>query len=202
MNTLIVIPSFFIFLYTIYKLVKDDHVFFRRNIKLEQFFDYTFIVTVISWIFLQIIYVDRKEYITYVILISAILLLTIAKYKRIPLGRFFDFFTISFLSAIPLWYLLLGFLVNSTEKFIYFLSSILYFLMAIFFMKVLYPKVMSRTFKEGSISVLFLMMYSFFSLLVSVFHIFFNKVNIFSVGNIIIVLMLFASMPLLLKVQK
>lgn len=202
MNSLIFIPSFFIFLYTIYKLVKDDHVFFRRNIKLEHFFDYTFIVSFICWFLLQFVNDGDGERLTYIILISSICLLLITRYKRIPIGRFFDFFALSFVSAIPLWYFFLGIFAKTPEKMIYIVSSIFYFFTGIFFMKVLYPKVMSRTLKEGSISALFLMLYSFFSLLISVFHIFFNKANVLSVGNIIIILMLFASMPLLIKIQK
>lgn len=51
MHILILIPAFLIFLYVIYKIVKDDYIFIRRNISLEQVFDIVFIIALICLIF-------------------------------------------------------------------------------------------------------------------------------------------------------
>ncbi len=201
MNTIILIPSFFIFLYTIFKLVKEDHVFFRRNIKLEHFFDYTFIATTISWIFLQIINEAEQEQMTVVVIIASMVLFLIAKYKKIPVGRFFDFFTLSFLTAIPLWYFLLGIFSENNFKIVYFAGSAVFLLYSVLFIKVLFPKIMNRTLKEGSLTVFFIIFYSLFSLFASAFNIIYNSAPILSLGNLLIVFMLLASIPLLVKAQ-
>ena len=56
MQIFILIPAFCFFLYYIYKLVKDDYVFIRKNISLEQVFDITFIVTWSSLFFSRLFF--------------------------------------------------------------------------------------------------------------------------------------------------
>lgn len=202
MQILIFIPSFFIFLYTIFKLVKDDHVFFRRNIKLDHFFDYSFVAIFANWFFLHFVAHNKNEQLTFSILITSIMLFLIAKYKRIPLGRFFDFFTISFLSAATFWLFLQGVIGSDMQRYLYFAKAFIYLLVAIYFKKKLFPRIMSRSIREGSLSVFFIVFYSSFSIATSVFSALYERTNIISVESVILVLMLLASIPFLLKIQK
>ncbi|HEX8932403.1 MAG TPA: hypothetical protein VF810_04565, partial [Patescibacteria group bacterium] len=51
MQILLTIPAFFVFLFCLYKLIKDDYVFIRRNISLEQVFDIAIIIFLFSLAF-------------------------------------------------------------------------------------------------------------------------------------------------------
>lgn len=202
MYILILIPSFFLFLYTIFKLVKDDHVFFRRNIKLDHFFDYSFIAIFVSWFVLQFVSSTQNEKLTFSLLITAVVLFIIAKYKKIPVGRFFDFFTVSFLHGATLWLFLQGVLGSDMQRYLYFLKTIVYLLISFYFRKKLLPRIMSRNLREGSLSVFFIVFYSSFSILVSIFSVIYEKTNIVSIENLLLLLMLLASIPFLLRIQK
>src|SRR3989344_2915715 len=106
MQIFILIISIFIFLHRLYKLSKDDHVFIRKNIKMEEVFDIAFIVIGVGLIIAQISGAKNISYITFFIFGASISFLAICKYKKLPLGRFFDFFTLSLLSSLPTLYLM------------------------------------------------------------------------------------------------
>src|SRR3989344_8182295 len=164
MQVLIFTLSIFIFLHTLYKLVKDDHVFLRKNIKVEEIFDIAFIVTAIGLILAQIAAPKNITFLTFFVFGSSLSLLLIGKYKKFPLGRLFDFFTLSFLTALPILYLLESLLFKKIELIIYLISAFIYFSLAVYFNKILLKRVMSRTIKEGNLSVYFMIFFSILSL--------------------------------------
>src|SRR5216683_2730865 len=56
MQILIFIPALLVFLYTLYRLVKDDYVFIRKGISLEQSFDVAFITLWVSLFMSRLFY--------------------------------------------------------------------------------------------------------------------------------------------------
>lgn len=183
MELVVLLPAVFVFLYSLYRLVKDDYVFIRKGISLEQSFDIAFICLWISLffsrtvdmlfhyqtnknIFLQFFSLKDSGFSVIGVVIGGIIALYImGKYKRIPLGRFCDFFTLSFLSALPIGYLGSAFLAARSQLLYVFLNAILFFLLMIFFVQFLKPKLMSRSLKEGTLSIFFLLLFSLVTLL-------------------------------------
>ncbi len=163
------VPSFFIFLYTLYGLVKDDYVFLRKNIKLEQFFDIAIISIACGYILVQFALSARGFSLNLFLFGGIMSLLLIGRYKRLPLGRIFDFFTLSFLTSLPAGFLFGAIFMSKNGQLLFVINSVVYFLLAIFFRKVLLARVMSRTLKEGVLSIFFLLFYSSFTLIVSIF---------------------------------
>lgn len=181
MQFLVLIPAFFLVLYSLYKLSKDDYVFIRRNISLEHMFDIAFIVMWISLLFARVVYfiyhpiVDANLFIVFFSpgeggfsLIGAIIggilgLYLLGKYKKVPLGRLFDFFTLSLLIALPVGFLGSAVLVRQYQLALGIINTVTYLILTICFMKFLYPKLLNRTMKEGSISIFFLLFFSLIS---------------------------------------
>src|SRR6185369_9455753 len=89
----------------------------------------------------------------------------IAKYKKIPLGRLFDFFTLAFVVALPVGYAFSAFLLRDYLLFLSLTNAFLYSVFALFSGKFIYPRLMSRELKEGSLHILFLIFFCFVSFL-------------------------------------
>jgi hypothetical protein len=202
MNFLIYIPSVFIFFFTLYKLVKDDHVFLRKNIKIEQFFDVGFIVFFTSWIIARIVMPSGVFSLTYVVAGGIVILYLLGRRKRLPIGRLFDFFTVSFLAAIPLMYVMFGVLTDNLERVINFSYAAFYFILLMFFLKGILPRLMNRTVKEGALSIFFLFLFSIASLLVHIFNVIRGREKILSAENIVLILFLLIGFVLLFKQKK
>lgn len=186
MELVVLIPAALVFLYSLYRLVKDDYVFIRKGISLEQSFDIAFITLWISLFFSRLFdmffHFQRDKNILAqffslpdggfsvigAIIGGVIALLLLGKYKRIPLGRIADFFTLSFLFALPVGFLGSALVVQRSELLFTLLNAVLFFLLLIFFIQFLKPRLMSRALKEGTISILFLFFFSFITLFSSV----------------------------------
>ncbi len=192
MQILILIPAFLVFLYCLYKVIKDDYVFIRRNISLEQIFDIAIIICLVSLIFLKLS------------LFSAVLggmafLYVIAKYKKIPLGRLFDFFTLALAVALPVGYACSAFLFRDYLLFLAITNALLYSVFAVFSGKFVYPRLMSRELKEGSLHILFLIFFCFVSFLDLIILYQKNKFQLITVENILLILFFFFSLFLFFK---
>ncbi len=188
MKVLLLIPSFFIFLYCFYKFIKDDYVLMRKNISSEQSFDIIFSVTLISFLFSRLFFFmfhpQKGENIFLSFLSQSgdlsiiggvvgglVGVYLICKYKRVPLGRFSDFLALAFVASLPLGFLSQIFFAPKSQWILYFIASVLYFIIAIIFMRRLHKRLINRTVREGKISAAFLMFFSlitfFFSLALS-----------------------------------
>ena len=220
MELLILIPSLIVFLYSLYRLVKDDYVFIRKGISLEQSYDIAFITLWVSLFFARIFYIlfHLREFKNIVFqffsvthggfsLIGAIIggiiaVLLIGKYRRVPLGRLSDFLSLSFMFALPIGFLANAFLVTKQELLYTFLSAVLYFLLMMFFVQFLKPRLMSRTMKEGTMSILFLLFFSLIALLVSVLSSLKDMPSALDGQNITTLALLLFSIGLLIKEER
>ncbi len=185
MEIVVLLPAVLVFLYAFYKLVKDDYVFIRKGISLEQAFDLAFISLWVSLIVSRLAFLlfnfqpGKNIFLQFfslkdpgLSLIGSVIggtaaLLVLGRYKKIPLGRIGDFFSLSFLFALPVGYLGSALLAPRNELLYALLNVVLYFLLMMFFVQFLKPKLMSRALKEGTLSILFLVFFSLISLVVA-----------------------------------
>ena len=194
MNILILIPALLIFLYIIYKIVKDDYVFIRRNISLEQTFDIALIVVLICLIFSRFSFVEC--------FISGIVVLyLIGRYKKIPLGRLYDFFTLAFITALPIGYIGYAILFKN-YLILYSVNAFLYFVFAFFAWRFVYPQLMSRELKEGSLNIIFLIFFCFVSFVNGIILYQSGKFVLITSGNILLILLFIFSLGLFFKQAK
>lgn len=219
-HVLVLIPAFFIFLYALYKFVKDDYVFIRRNISLEQTFDIAFSTMWISLLFARIFYFlthslpNKNLFILFfspsfggfsllgVVIGGMIGLYLVGKYKKILIGRLLDFFTLSFMIALPAGFLGNALLSQKEILVMHLINSLIYFILTAFFLKFLYPKFMNRTMKEGNMSIFFLLSFSFIALLTSIINPTKGFVIAINIQLISHILLLFFSIFLLIKQEK
>jgi hypothetical protein len=217
MHILLFIPISLLFLYVLYRLVKDDHIFIRKGVSLEQSFDCAFITLwsgliagrllyLVSHIFTEknilFQFFSLKNYefsLVGGIIGGMISIYFLGKYRRIPLGRLGDFFSMALLSIFPLGFLVQALVVKKEELLFVFLNAIVYFILLLFFAQFLYPKIMNRTLKEGTLSLLFLVFYTIISLTTSIFISLKDLHNLINPENIILFLLLLFSMVFLVK---
>lgn len=178
MELLVLIPALLVFLFLLYKLTGDDHVFIRKNISIEQMFDIAFNTLWVSFVVSRVYFflVDSKAKGNFFILFlttwgglslvgamasGIAFLYLVSKYKKVPMGRLFDFFTISLLFALPAGYLGIALLHWQQKMMIpYLLCAVVFLTAAILVRKFLYPRLLNRTIKEGTITIYFFLLFS------------------------------------------
>lgn len=220
MQIIIFIPALLVFLYILFRLVKDDYIFIRKGISLEHAFDIAFITLWISLFMSRILFMIfhiksggnmffdffslRKGgfSLTGAIIGGTLAVYIIGKYKRVPLGRLSDFLSLSFLCTLPLVFLANAFLVTKNELLFIFLNAIVYFVLLLFFMQFLYPKMMNRTLKEGMLAILFLIFFSLIALTTSLLTSLKNIAFAITPENIALVALFIFSFILLVKQEK
>ncbi len=220
MQLLLFIPALLVFLYALFRLVKDDYIFIRKGISLEQSFDIAFI-TVWGGLFLSrflylILHLKKGENLvvdffslkngglslTGAIIGGTLAIYLISKYKRLPLGRLSDFLSLSFLYALPLVFLVNAIFVTKNELLFVFLNAIIYFVLLLFFVQFLYPKIMNRSLKEGMLAIVFLLLFSLIALTTSLLSSLKNIQSFINPENIILTLLFFVSIILFIKQER
>jgi len=181
----ILIICLVLFLFRLYHVANDDYVLVKKNISLDEVFNCAFICGFISLLFARIFYVILNPdpvffsplgflifpYFPGLSLLGGLLggtlgLFIYCRMKKFPIGRVFDFFTVSLTFIMPfglIGYFLLSqeFSVGGTVK------LVLFAVMALAANLYLYPKANSLEIKDGGISVLFLIFFSLIMLLTS-----------------------------------
>lgn len=217
MQFLLFIPALVVFLYALYRLVKDDYIFIRKGISLEQSFDFAFISLFAGLLVSRLLYllphlhkgenffVDYFSFqnaglsLTGAVLGAACAVFLISKYKRLPLSRLSDFLSLSLLYSLPLVFLANALIVKSNQLLVIFLNAIIYFVLLLFFIQFLYPKVMNRTLREGMIALLFLLFYSITGLVTSLLLSLKHINSFITAENIILLIAFFMSIVLLIR---
>ncbi len=111
----LLIGGLFLFLYCVFVLAKDDFLLLRKNVNLEQLFNAAFIGFCVSLFFSRVFFVlqhIKSDYLNPLVfflfpyfpglsitggIVGALLLVWIyAKRKKLPFGRVFDIFSLSF----------------------------------------------------------------------------------------------------------
>ena|ERR1700722_11765475 len=217
MQFLIFIPALLLFLYSLYRLVKDDYVFIRKGISLEQSFDIAFITLWVSLFTARLFYLIFNSHsvsvvfynffnlkigdfsLTGAVIGGTIAIYLVGKYKKLPLGRLCDFLSLSFLYTLPLVFLANSFFVAKNVLLSMFLDAVIYFVLLLFFVQFLYPKILNRTLKEGTLSLLFLLLFSIIALTTTLLVSLKNIQSFISPENFVLVLLFIVSLILLIK---
>lgn len=189
MQFVIVIFCFFIFFYSLYILGKDDYVLIRKNLSLEQLFDFAFIGIFAGLILARVLSIvfhpaargtsfisqlfsptGAGFYLTSIVLGCMLVLYLMGKYRKLPIGRLFDFFSLALLSALPAGYLLSILFAKRSEIIYYVFPGIFYLIAQVFFWRFLLPNIISGKLRDGTLCSLFLLTFSSISLFVSLFY--------------------------------
>jgi len=220
MQILLFLPALFLFLYILYRLVKDDYIFIRKGISLEQSFDIAFITLWVSLFSSRLLFLLFHLYpgqnilfdffslnkggfsLTGAIIGGMIVVYLTGRYKRVPLGRLSDFLSLSFSYALPLLFLSDAIFVKKSELLFVFLNAVVYFILLLFFVQFLYPKVMNRTIKEGLLSLVFLLAFSLISLITSLLISLKQIQNFINPENIILAAIFIFSLVLFIKLER
>jgi hypothetical protein len=215
----ILLACLFIFLYCVYVLANDDFIFLRRDVTMEKVFNIIFPGSLVSLLIARIFYgLSAKSIFAnplHFILIPyfpglsllggivgiGIYLFYISKRREnsFPIERMCDFFSIAFLISLPLGFLgSFLFPESSVEMIRLGAQALAYFILFIIFLKFFLPKLLSGKFKEGTITLLFLISFSFINLVANAFL----RINILeylkNFENIILIAVFFTSLGMLI----
>jgi len=211
---LVLIFCFSIFLYVIYFLSHDDFVILRNDVSMEKIFNAAFLFSAAALLFSRLFYAILNPADVYFSILGFFLfpyfpglslaggllggfifLITYSKFKNLPVGRLFDFFSIGFLISSPFGFL--GYILLSTQQLSYniLISLILNLLLVFVFAKYVLSLTLSGKLKDGSLGILFLISFSGIFFLISILL---NMGYILSAENLILLgIAIFLSIPLL-----
>lgn len=214
---LVLLFCFFIFLYVLFYLSKDDFVIIRRDISIDRIFNVAFLTGIVSLFFARFFYVlfhPAKDLFNPLVFLAfpyvpglsilggiaggALFCYTYARYKKMPAGKIFDLIVMSFISILPLGYLLtylLLFLQTSLFYNVLFLAS---FIWLFLFLKIIHPFSLKGEIKDGSLGLIFISLFSFFYFIAKLFI----DVKIFSffeLENIFLLILIFLPLVLLIN---
>jgi hypothetical protein len=209
---IVLLVCFIVFLYVLYILAKDDFVINRKNISLENIFNMAFLTAFFALFFARLFYVlinPKPVFFTILgfflfpyfpglsiigaALGSLVFLFPYLKNKNLPIGKTFDIFALGFLSALPIGYLGLIILSGNSIRSMFLL--IIYTLTLIISAKFIFPLSLRGKLKDGLVGVSFISFLALFNILASFFY---KKPVIFSIENIVFLIILVASLAFIL----
>ncbi|MBU3979511.1 hypothetical protein KJ980_00030 [Patescibacteria group bacterium] len=205
MQLLVVVFCLIIFFYSLYILGKDDHVFIRKNLSLEQLFDIAFIgifTGIILANILSFVFPTVKDMNIVVRLFSPtgagfslisiilgymLVLFLIGKYRKLPIARLSDFFSLALLSALPVGYFLSILFIKRSDIIYYIIPGIIYLVSQVFFWRFLLERVISGKLRDGSLCSFFLVVFSVVSFFVHLFYKFTHAIKQIKVDEFILI---------------
>lgn len=183
---LFLILSLIVFTYSLYLLGREDVIFIRKNVTLEQLFNIFFLTIIVSlfisrlvfalihpsWEFinpLQFFNLSQKSGMSIIggVMGGSLYLVYYCRLRKLPLGRIFDFFALSFFAALPVGVFGSFFLSKSLRFTESVFLPVLYFFLFIFLLKVIFPKLLQGLLRSGSIGLLVLLLFSLIWVLTS-----------------------------------
>ena len=214
---IVLLICFFAFLYVLYYKAKDDFVIARKDIAIDKIFNLAFLTGVASLFFARLFYVFFNPSIDFLnpliflafpyvpglslfgaIIGGSLFLYVYAGYRKLPFGKMFDLFTISFVSVLPIGYLInFLFLLGKTDLF-YNLIAFSSFIIFILFAKIIYAFSEKGEISDGSISLMYISVFSFAYFIIKLFL----NIKTFSfldLENIVILLSIFIPLILLIN---
>lgn len=181
--------GFLVFLFTLYMTGREDIVFIRKNITTEILFDNAFLAVIVGMLSARLVHALlslNPEYLNPLIFLlfpyfpglslsggvfgAALFLTVILRYKKMPVGRVLDYFALSLLSALPVGYVGKLFLTRRINVFENVYLPVVYLILFLFFLKIIYPRVIRNELKSGSLGMFFLFTFSFISLLITILN--------------------------------
>lgn len=130
---------------------------------------------------------------------GAILFVIFYKRRKYPTGRIIDFFSMAFLGALPFGYFGSQLLTGMQDKFIGIFMPLIFFVTLIFFIKVLFPFYTRGEIKDGSLGLVFLLIFSFTTLLAKGVHTTTEFSGLLQLDVILLLLIFFGALGFLVK---
>jgi len=179
MNIFIFFPAFLVFIYSLYKLVKDDYVFIRKNISSEQVFDVAFTTTWIGLFSSRILSIilnhkfDENIFLSFFSLsindfslVGLVLgglggLYLIAKQKKYPTNNLTDFFASAFSLSLSVGFFSFAFFLKEYELLFNFLNGIIYAFFSYYLLRYVKRKLIVFMLFFSSISLVNLLLMQF-----------------------------------------
>lgn len=213
---LVLLICFFISLYVLYVLSKDDFVILRSDVPLHRIFNAAFSTAIFSLFFARLFFVIFNPNSLYASVLGFFLFpyfpglslaggilggfafLTIyLKLKHLPILRLLDFFSMSLLVSYPIGFL--GHFLLSKEAFSKeaFVSLILIAALLFLFARYVLPASLSGKIKDGTAFLCFLLSVSILSVVINIFEF---KHNL-SLENLLFILILVPSFLTLFKYE-
>jgi hypothetical protein len=214
---LVILFCFFLFLYVVYYLAKDDFVLTRKDIPVARVFSLVFLTGLVALLSARFIFalaypvsmlLNPLGFIAFyryggLSLIGAIagaevFIYAYCRYKKMPMGKIFDIFTLAFIGVLPVG-LILNFLISLGRVGVFnnllFIFSIL---LLVLFGKVIYSFSAKGEIRDGSLGFIFI---SIFSLLFFLTKLFLNVRDFMFLDpeNALLLALLFSSLILLLN---
>lgn len=217
---LIFIPlliCFFLYLYVLYYLSKDDFVIIRKDVSMEKVFNLAFLTSLVALFFSRLFYTFFNPsdailtplgflafpYFPGLSLIGGIIgasvfLYFYANYKKLPKGKLFDLFSVSLASVLPAGFLITFIILLGKTSILFnalFVSSILLFVV---FTKFIHSFASKGEIRDGSLGLIFIALISFLYFTESLF-LNIKTFSFISSENITLLITLFASIVLLIN---
>lgn len=169
--------TFVVFLFCLYKISKEDHIFIRKGITPEHVFNYAFIAGIFGLFIARLMFVITNfspQFLNPLVFLAfprfpglslaggvlggflGLLLVSLSRSRKLPLGRMADFFSLALLCALPVGFLGNVFTTPRNEIFLAVLLPVVFTTFAVFFMKFLYPMLIRGALKESAITETFL----------------------------------------------
>ena len=160
-------------------IAKEDFVFIRKNVSLEQLFDVA-ILTGFAALFTSrlfyVLYNPSPHFLNPLaffglpyfpglsvsggLLGAALFLVIYGRSQRTLAARMSDFFSLALLFVLPISFILASFLADRAEFLLFIIAAILSLVLFFIFSKLFYPKLIGGQYKDGVIGYLFLMNFS------------------------------------------
>lgn len=214
---LIIFVCFFLFLFITYYLSREDFVLTRKDISVSKVFSLALLTGLVALFSARFVFALSYPtsmllnplgflafyYYAGLSLIGAIIgaeifIYVYCKYKKMPAGKIFDLFTLSFIGVLPVG-LIANFIIHFGKVGIF--DNILFaasLVLLIIFGKLIYPFSTKGEIKDGTLGFIFV---AIFSALYFLAKLFLNLKDFSFVNpeNILLLLMLFSSLVLLLN---
>lgn len=214
---IILLICFFIFLYLLYYLSREDFVIVRKDISMERIFGLAFLTSIVSLFFSRLFFVlesfDPKllnplgflaiPYLPGLSLIGGIFgaevfIFLYGNFRKLPVGKMLDLFALSFMVVLPLG-IIGNFIVQlgkvSTFSDLIFIFSIFVLLL---FARIIYPFSSKGEIKDGSLGLMFGAVFSFLYFIIKLF-LNLRDFSFLNLENILILVVLFSSLILLVN---
>lgn len=214
---LVILICFFIFLYFLYLISKDDFVISRKDIQMDKIFNLAILTGIISLLssrvfftffnpkpqLLSILGFLAFPYFPGLSLIGGIIggslfLYFYSRFRKMPVGKILDLFSMSLIGVLPFGFLGTFFILLGVTSILFNWMFVFSFLILILFLKIIYPLSVKGEIRDGSLSLIFMLIFSFLYFLTKLFL----NIKYFSfldVENITILLTFFVSLILLIN---
>lgn len=216
-DLLIIVFCFFIFLFFLYYLSRDDFVIVRKDLAVERIFSLAILTGIVSLIFSRLcfaIFSLNLQFFNPLVFFAipynpglsllggvvggSVFVYFYAAYKKMPVGRLVDLFTMAFIGVLPIGLMFNIFLKFGKEPMIQNIVFVASVIILFVFTKLIFPFSSKGEIKDGSLGLIFILILSFIYFVASLF-LDIKNFSFMTLENIFILITFFASLVLIMN---